>query len=117
MRRLKTSDIFAFCRICTEAHVRDEVKAIAEVIQRDGANADATQVGYDLILSIIERLGTAKAEQMVYEFLGSIWEMDAQAVANMDLTTFSDTMRTWGSEYLDRDTLRGFFGSLSRLMR
>lgn len=117
MRRLKTSDVFAFCRLCSEAHVRDEVKAIAAVIQRDGAAVDATRVGYDLILSVIEHMGAKSAERQVYEFLAGVWEMDADAIADMELKEFSDTMRTWGSEYLDKETLKGFFGSLSRLMR
>lgn len=117
MRRLKTSDVFAFCRICSEAHVRDEVKAIAAVVQKEGAEADATAVGYDLILSVVEHLGAKGAEHMIYEFFAGVWEMDPDDIANMELSELSDTIKRWGSEYVDKETLKAFFGSLSRLMR
>ena len=117
MRRLKTSDVFAFMRIASEAHIRDEVKALAAVIQRDGANADAQSVGYDLILSVLDRMGAKGAEKAVYDFLAGVWEIEPQAVADMELGEFGETMKTWATEYVDRDAVRAFFGQLSRLMR
>lgn len=117
MRRLKTSDVFAFLRIASEAHIRDEVKSLAQTIQTNGGNTDAVSVGYDLILSVIDHLGDRKAERMVYEFLGGVWEMDAGEVADLDLLTFRDTFKAWATEYIDREEMRYFFGALASLMR
>lgn len=117
MRRLKTSDVFAFLRIASEAHIRDEVKSLAETIQKNGGNADAVSVGYDLILSVIEHMGNRKAEAQVYDFLGGVWGMKADEVADLDLRAFRDTFRQWATEYVDRDELRSFFGALASLMR
>ena len=116
MRRLKTSDVFAFLRIASEAHIRDEVKSLAQTIQTHGGNVDDVSIGYDLILSVIDHLGDRKAERMVYEFLGGVWEMKAEEVADLDLLTLRDTFKTWATEYVNRDEVRSFFGALASLM-
>lgn len=117
MRKLKTSDVFAFLRITSEAHIKDEVRRIAEAIQKDGTNVNAQEVGYDLILAVMDGMSGKRAEAMVYEFLGGVWEMKPEDVANLDLVAFRDTLKTWATEYVDRAEVKAFFGHLSRLMR
>lgn len=117
MRRLKTSDVFAFLRIASEAHIRDEVKRLAGVVQAQGENADAQAVGYDLILSVLDGLSAKGAERGVYEFLAGVWEMTPQAVADLELVAFRDKFKHWAETYVDRDEVKAFFGALSRLMK
>lgn len=117
MRKLKTSDVFAFLRIASEAHIRDEVKHLAAVVQAQGDKADAQTVGYDLILSVLDHLSAKGAEALVYEFLAGVWEMKPQAVADLGLLEFRDKFKAWSEMYVDREEVKAFFGQLSRLMR
>lgn len=117
MRKLKTADVFAFLRIAGEAHIRDEVRAIADKVAAEGAAIDAQKVGYDLILASVEGLGRKRAEAMAYEFLGGVWEMEPSAVAEMSLSEFWDTFKRWTKDYVDREEVRAFFGALSSWMR
>lgn len=117
MRKLKTKDVFAFLRVATEAGIRDEIRAIADQIAEKGELTDQRQVGFNLIFSCLDRLGAKKAEGLVYEFLAGVWEMDPQTIADMDLQEFGDTAKKWGTEYLDRETLKHFFESLAGLMK
>lgn len=117
MRKLKTKDVFAFLRVATEAGIRREIRALADQIAAAGEETDARSVGFDLIFSCLDHLGAKKAEGLVYEFLAGPWEMEPEAIADMDLSEFGDTAKKWATEYLDRETLRSFFGSLASLMR
>lgn len=117
MRKLKTKDVFAFLRVATEAGIRREIRVLADRIAEEGEEADARSVGFDLIFSCLDHLGQKKAEGLVYEFLAGPWEMDPDVIGEMDLADFAATAKEWGTEYLDRETLRSFFGSLASLMK
>lgn len=117
MRKLKTKDVFAFLRVATEAGIRREIRVVADQISEAGEETDARSIGFDLILSCLDHLGAKKAEGLVYEFLAGPWEMDPEAIADMELSELLETCRKWGHEYVDRETLRSFFGSLASLMK
>lgn len=117
MRKLKTKDVFAFLRVATEAGIRREIRALADQIAEAGEETDARSVGFDLIFSCLDHLGAKKAEGLVYEFLAGPFEMGPDVIAEMDLAEFGETATKWAKEYLDRETLRSFFGSLASLMK
>jgi len=117
MRKLITSDVFAFLRVVTEAGVRKEIKAITDLVADQGAEVDARALGYDLMLSCMEHLSGRKAEGLIYEFLSGPLGISADEIAGMELGELADTVTKWYADCADPKAVKAFFGAVSRLMK
>ena len=112
MRALKTSDVFGFVRLIDETGMREELKKM--VMSKDNvADLTAESFGYDVIFMILEKASSRKSEQAVYEFFGNIFEMEPNAVADMDPTDFVNGI----AEIADREKWESFFTSVAKLMK
>jgi hypothetical protein len=110
MRKLKTSDIPAFCRCLKNIGIKDEIKAIAA---DSSSAADAWDNGFQLIWNIFD-LATEKAgEQHLYEFLAGPFETKPEDLADMDLDVFFAGCK----QLADENNLSGFFKSAAKLMK
>lgn len=116
MRKLITRDVPAFARVLTEAGIRAEVRAMAERVKESGGTLKAEDVGWEIILAALEKLSGKRSEALMYEALSGPLEIGPEEIANMDLDVFGETLAKWYREYTNPETVRHFFGQLSRLM-
>lgn len=82
MRKLRTSDIPAFCRCLKAIGLKDKFKEIAQ--NTDNAK-DAWAKGFDLIWDVFDLATEADGEQHLYEFFAGPFEMTAEEVAAMPI--------------------------------
>ena len=82
MRKLKTSDIFAFARVIKASGIRSELTAFVQKLSLEG-EADLEKVGIDTMLLIMEALVEKKSEAAIYDALAPIFEMTPQEVEDM----------------------------------
>ena len=74
MRKLKTTDIPAFCRCIKRIGVKEEIKKIAK--SADKLN-DAWSQGFDLLWNIFDLATEKEGETHLYEFLAGPLEKTA----------------------------------------
>ena len=111
MRRLKTSDVFAFSRVIGASGIREDVAAFVQKLAASG-KLDTERVGIDTILMIIEALSRTKSEAVIYEVLGPIFEMEPEAVGEMPPSEFFASVKKLAEE----NDLGSFFASVSSIL-
>lgn len=82
MRKLNTSDVFAFTRMVKEIGLKEEIKGIASKATEE---QDVNKVGLDMIFTLIEKFSEVNSENALYEFLSKPLEVSKEDVATMDL--------------------------------
>ena len=110
MRKLKTSDIPAFCRCLKNIGIKDEVKKIA---QESSTAAEACDKGFDLLWNIFDLSTEKKGEKHLYGFLSDVFEMPAEELENLDLDKFLAGTK----QIAEENNLHGFFSSVAKLMK
>ena len=109
MRKLLTGDLFAAMRIVKASNAKEALKPVLKQINKD---ADAEDVGIDVIMTLLECASDQKAEKAIYSFLSSPFEMEADDVANLPLNDLLQNMKELAKE----NDLAGFFSQLSDLI-
>lgn len=102
MRKLKTSDIPAFCRCLKNIGVKEEFKRIA---QNSDNLQDAWSAGYEIIWNIFDLATEKKSEKYLYEFLADIFEVPAKDLADLPLDEFVDGIK----QIAEENNLASFF--------
>lgn len=102
MRKLKTSDIPAFCRCLKKIGVKDKIQAVAKEANN---MKDVWDQGFDLIWGIFDMATEAEGEQSLYEFFAGPFEMQPQEVADLDFETLFANLKQLAEE----NNLTGFF--------
>lgn len=111
MRQLKTSDVFAFCRVVKASGMREELTALTKKLAtRD--NLDVEAVGYEGVLVIIEALTEKKSEKVLYEALAPVMEVSPDDVGNMAPSDFFEALK----QIAEDNDLKSFFKSLSGIL-
>lgn len=82
MRKLKTSDIPAFCRCLKKLGVKEKVKDLA---QKSDTAADAWSKGFDALWDVFDLATEAEGEAHLYAFLAGPFEMTPEEVADLPL--------------------------------
>lgn len=113
MRKLNTDDLWAFMRIVSEAGIREEIRKIAYEVQ-DNKLLEARDVGFDMILGIIERCSAAGIQKKVYEFLAGPLEIEADTIGTMELETLIAALQEFVG--MNENGLQAFFKGLSALL-
>lgn len=114
MRKLKTSDVFAFMRVVRVAGIRDEVIRIGLLVN-EGKVLDISEVGAEFILACIEKCAGTEAEKAIYSFLGGLIEISPAEVAEMDPFKLLNELMTL-KEYVTSEEATAFFHSVELLM-
>ena len=109
MRKLKTSDLFAFVRCMKAVGIKENLHDIAK--KSDNA-ADAWEKGFELIYKAFDLATEKNGEAHVYEFLAGPFEMSPEEVAEMPLPDFFDKCKTLAEE----NDLAGFFKQAGSLI-
>lgn len=82
MRKLNTSDVFAFTRLVKEIGLKEEIKNITT---KAAEETDVKALGLDIIFTLIEKFSEVNSENALYEFLSRPLEISEEEVGTMDL--------------------------------
>ena len=82
MRKLNTSDVFAFTRMVKEIGLKEEIREIASKATEE---KDVNKVGLDMIFTLIEKFSEVNSENALYEFLSRPLEVTKEEVSTIDL--------------------------------
>lgn len=82
MRKLNTSDVFAFIRLVKEIGLKEEIKNITAKVAEE---TDVKALGIDIIFTLIEKFSEVNSENALYEFLSRPLEISKEEVGTMDL--------------------------------
>ena len=97
MRKLNTSDVFAFARIVKASGMREELKKILkDVAASEDQNLE--DVGIDTILALLEALSEKQSETAIYKMLAGPFEKAAEEVEKMELPELFENLRTLSEE-------------------
>lgn len=110
MRKLKTSDIPAFCRCLKKIGFKDQIQAVAK--EADSAK-DVWDKGFDMIWGIFDLATEAEGENALYEFLAGPFEMKPREVADLDFEILFANLK----QLADENNLTVFFKSAAKLMK
>ncbi len=110
MRKLKTSDIPAFCRCLKRLGVKEKIQTIAKEAD---STKDVWDRGFDMIWDIFDLATEAEGEGALYEFLAGPFEMKPQEVADLDFEVLFANLKRMAEE----NNLTGFFKSAAGLMK
>ena len=110
MRKLKTSDIPAFCRCLKKLGVRDSIQTIAK---EANSTQDVWDRGFNLIWDIFDLATEAEGEQSLYAFFAGPFEMTPQEVADLDFDTLMTNMQQLAAD----NNLASFFKFAAKSMK
>lgn len=110
MRKLKTSDIPAFCRCLKKIGFKEKIQAVAK--EADNTK-DVWDKGFDMLWNIFDLATEVEGETALYEFLAGPFEMSAQDVADLDFELLFNNLK----QLADENNLTGFFKSAAKLMK
>lgn len=117
MRKLKTKDIFPFCRLVKALGIRDEIKSIAARANNinDAKALAAAQFGsgFDLIFNLFERAASADCEDAVYSLIASLLDVTMDEAKDVEIDALTDVLK----EIVDGNSFLGFFKSAAAAMR
>lgn len=110
MRKLKTSDIPAFCRCLKKLGVKDKIQTVA----KEANNVqDVWDRGFELIWGIFDLATEAEGENALYEFLAGPFEMQPREVADLDFEVLFDNLKQLAEE----NNLNVFFKFAAKSMK
>lgn len=113
MRSLKTSDLFSACRLLSAIGIRDEIKEVVNAAENSKSKKVQVDLGFDLLLGIIEKTAQGKAEIEIYKFIADLFECEWEAVRDMDPVELLDTLE----KIADIERWKAFFGRVAALMK
>lgn len=85
MRKLRTTDLFEAARLIKKANLRSEMQPILKLAAEKKGISSIEEIGIDGALAVIEILTEKKSEKAFYEFLAGPFEMNPEAVADLDI--------------------------------
>lgn len=113
MRNLRTSDIFAACRLLTVIGVREEMRAVAKQAEESKGRKVQFDVGFDMLFGILEKAAQEKCEIEIYKFIADLFECEWESVRDMDPIELLDKLE----QVADLEKWKAFFGRVAALMK
>lgn len=110
MRKLKTTDLPAFCRSLKKLGLKDKIKVLA---QEANTMQEAWDRGFEIIWELFDVATEVGGEGAIYEFLAGPFEMTPEAVADLDLDILIANCKQLAAE----NNLGTFFKSAAKLMK
>ena len=123
LRRLQASDLFSMVRILNKVGFKnvkdainvDEIKNLKSTMTEENAKAVTSEIGINVVMSIVgvvlEHLPNVETD--LYNFVGSVANMKANAVAKMDVGEFMDLLIEIGK----KEEFKDFFNRASKLIK
>lgn len=113
MRNLRTTDIFAACRLLSAIGVREEIREVALRAEESKGKKIKFDMGFDLLFGIIEKATTQNGEEEIYKFIANIFECDWESVRDMDPFELMDKLEKVASI----EKWKNFFKRVADLMK
>ena len=113
MRKLRTSDIFAACRLIQKIGVREEIQNVVKAAEDSKTKKVKTDMGVELLFGIIEKATSENNEAEIYNFLAPLFECEAEAVRDMPPVELLDKLQ----EVASIEDWKNFFGRVAALMK
>ena len=112
MRKIITADVFAFARVIKASGMREQLTAFIRKLAAQDKELDVEAVGYEGLLVMIEALAERKAENALYEALGSIAEMKPSDIQNLPPAEFFKLFK----DIFEENDIKAFFGYVSGIL-
>lgn len=109
MKKLKTKDLFAAGRMLSKIDAKETIRSAA---QNSDSAEDIWNNGFDLVFSLYEKASKVGAEESVYEFLSSPFEMSVEEIKELDLSVFLGTVKEFVE--INKEELIPFFKSAGK---
>lgn len=109
-RKLQFLDAFKAARIIKELGLREEMKEIAQGLDKD---SNVYDVGIDMILTVVAKAVEENGEKLIYEFLAGPFEKDPEEISKIELTELVPQIK----EIADIDKWKDFLSSASQLVK
>lgn len=114
MRALQTHDVFKAVKIVNALGVRDEVKKIALSLEGK-KKINEREIGVEFILNILGSAGDEKVENLIYDLLGGILEIDPEEIKTMDPLKLIENIKAL-SAVIDVENWKSFFHYVASMM-
>ena len=123
LRRLQASDLFSMVRILNKVGFNnvkdainlDEIKNLKSTMTDENAKSVTSEIGINVVTSVVGVLleHLPNVETDLYNFVGSVANMKANAVAKMDIGEFMDLL----IEIVKKEEFKDFFNRASKLIK
>jgi len=110
MRKLKTTDIFSFCRTVKKLGIKDKIKSLS---QEANSAQDVWDNGFNIIWELFDAATENNGEASLYDFLAGPLEMKPKEIRELDLDKLLPMLQQLAAE----NNLVGFFKSAAGLMK
>ncbi|MCR1953004.1 hypothetical protein NSA50_18550 [Clostridium sp. DSM 100503] len=110
MRNLQTKDIFSMARLIISLNLKDELKNIANKIEKDSRIED---IGYEIVFTILGKCTEKESEKKIYEFLAGPLEVKPKDIESMELFELVEKI----IEIASIDKWKDFLSKASQLIK
>lgn len=115
MRNLQTHDIFVAMKVVNSVGVAEEIKRVALLVA-EKKETNVNKIGVELLFNIMAKCANDETENLFYEFLGGILEMDMNDIKVMDPMKLIENIKKL-KEVISVEQWKAFFQSLLNLIR
>ena len=98
MRKLKTSDIPAFCRCLKKLGVKEKIQTVAKEANSVKDVWDKWDKGFNLVWELFDLATEAEGEQVLYDFFAGPFEMKPQEVADLAIDVLFENLKQLAEE-------------------
>jgi len=116
MRKLKTCDIPAFCRVVKSLDIKERLRTAAAAFSDEGSEGDEDitwNVGFELVWGLLDKASDKAFEEVVYEFFSGPFECTPEEFANLDLDELAEGIH----HIVTENDLRSFFKFVQKAMK
>ena len=104
MRKANVNDLFNVARLINDLNLKEDV------FKAQKGEEDVERIGFNLIFDILSKATTKESQQKIYECLSQPFEMEVEAVGEMDITSLVDTF----NNCFDIITLKNFINRVNK---
>lgn len=108
MRKLELQDAFSMSRLIKKIGVKDVLSKAYKDGKKEGATKE--DIGIDVFFSIVEAATNESSEDLIYEFIGSIAEKDAEVIKHMNISELKEL----GTQLIEENDLQFFLQTVKK---
>lgn len=118
MRKLQTHDVFMALKLIRAAGVKDEVRAMVQMVEtkeKNGQKFNIRDAGMEFIFGLLEKFAGTESENAFYELLSGPLEIDVEEIKTMDPLDLVEKIQGL-QEVIDGERFKNFFKSVAGLV-
>ena len=110
MRKIITADVFKALRLIQKSGLRDKLTEVVQEIAR--GDMEVEKAGIMGMLAVLEVFSEEKCEHLIYEWLAGPAELEAEEIAQLELSDLAALLKRLSEE----NNIRYFFTVLCGLL-